>query len=59
MNLHVKQCLGSLTMLVVEGASEVRHFRQLYNHVFWSPQFHQNASAMRVIFFFENTQNLI
>ena len=53
-----QKCLGTCAMLVVEASSETRLFRHLSNHVFAVRNL-RNTKAMRVMFFFENIQDLI
>ena len=47
-----EQCLGTFTMLLVEGSSERGLFRHLSNHVFGVRHF-RNAKSMRIIFWWE------
>ena len=47
-----EQCLGTFTILLVEGSSEMGFFRHLYNHVFGVHNF-RNTKSMRIIFFFK------
>ena len=53
-----EQCLGSFTMLLVEGCSETVLFRHFFTTFFGVPNF-GNTLAVTVTFFFENVQNLI
>ena len=46
-----KQCLGTFTILLVEGSSETGIFRHFSDYVFQIPNF-ENTKSMRVIFFF-------
>ena len=46
-----KQCLGTFTILLVEGSSETGIFRHFSDYVFRIPNF-ENTKSMRVIFFF-------
>ena len=50
-----QQCLGTFTMLLVEGSSEIGLFRHLSNHVFRVRNF-GNTNAVRVIFFSKNSK---
>ena len=58
LSFRLKLSFGPFTILLVEGFSEMGHFRHLANHVLGAHNF-GNISAMRVTFFFENVQNLI
>ena len=48
-----QQCLIRLTMLLVEGSSETRTFRDLFNHVFRSPQYGKWISCEGHLFFWK------
>ena len=52
------KCLGTFTILLVEWLSETGLFRRLSFHVFGVRNF-GNTKSMRVIFFFQNIQNLL
>ena len=47
-----QQCLGTFTMLLVEGSSKTRFFRHLSNHVLRVRNF-GNTKAVRLIVFFK------
>ena len=46
-----QQCLGPFTLLLFEGSSETRLFRQLSNHVFCSSKFSKYISYEGHLFF--------
>ena len=50
LSFSFKQCFNLFTMLLVEGSSEMGHFRHLSNQVFRSLKF-KNTSAMSAILF--------
>ena len=50
--------LGPFTVLLVDGSFETELFRHLYHHLFRVCKF-GNRKISRVIFFFQNVQNLI
>ena len=52
-----EQCLNPFTMFPVKGYFKTGLSGHISNHVFGLRNF-GNKSAMRVIFFFENVQNL-
>ena len=53
-----QQCSGPFTMFLIDWSSETGLFRHLSNHVFGVRNF-RNAKSMRVMFLFQNIQDLI
>ena len=52
---RLEQCLGTFTMLLVEGSFETGLFRHLSNYVFGVHNF-GNTKAMRVFFFWKRSK---
>ena len=52
MQRRIRQCLGSFTMLPVDGLSETWLFRHLSNYIFRACNFGK-TKAVRIIFFFK------
>ena len=50
LSYRFERWFGTFTMLLLEGSSETRLFRHLYDHVFWSRNF-GNTKYTSVIFF--------